>query len=136
TLVGVPIGSGWNLMPFDVLQVAVLAPLSWLVGPVAAYNVYAILSYPLTALFTLLLCRRLGISGSGAAFAALAYAFMPLHTEKAQAHLMQSHMEFFPAFLWLTVRWRLGGSGWNLVGAGCAAGLTLWNDTYMAAILV
>lgn len=136
TLVGGPLGSGWELIPFDVLQVALMAPLSYLFGPVAAYNLFALVSYPLTALFTFLLSRRLGAGRLAASFSALAFAFMPYHTEKAQAHLMQAHMEFLPAFMWLALRWRDGGSWWNVAGTGLVAGLTLWNDTYMAYVLV
>ena len=135
TLIGVPLGSGWNLIPFVVFQVIVLAPLSFVVGPVAAYNIGALASYPATAVITFLLARRLGLGPMAAVFVALAYAFMPLHTEKAQAHLNQAHMEVFPAFLLFAVRWRQGGSRWNLVGAGAMAGLTLWTDIYMTFIL-
>jgi hypothetical protein len=135
TLIGVPMGSGWNLIPFVVFQVIGLAPLSFLVGPVAAYNIGALASYPATAVVTFLLARRLGLGTIAAVFAALAFAFMPLHTEKAQAHLDQAHMEVFPAFILFALRWRQGGSRWNLAAAGAVAGLTLWTDIYMTFIL-
>jgi hypothetical protein len=135
TMTGVPMGSGWNLVPFVVSQLVVMAPLSFLAGPIAAYNIGALASYPATAAVTFLLARRLGLSSLAAAFAGLAFAFMPLHTEKAQVHLNQTHMEVFPAFILFTLRWRQGGSWWNLAAAGAIAGLTLWTDIYMAFIL-
>lgn len=135
TWTGTPLGSGWDHIPFVVFQVLLMAPLSFLVGPVAAYNIGAIASYPATAAVTFLLARRLGMGSMAAAFAALAFAFMPLHTEKATAHLDQAHMEVFPAFLLFGLRWRQGGSKWNLVAAGAVAGLTLWTDVYLAFIL-
>jgi len=135
TMQGVPLGSDWYLIPFVVFQVAILAPLSYLAGPIAAYNIGALASYPATAAVTFLLARRLGMGSWAAAFAGLAFAFFPLHTEKAQAHLDQAHMEVFPAFLLFALRWRQGGSKWNLAAAGAIAGLTLWTDIYMAFIL-
>jgi hypothetical protein len=135
TMLGAPIGSGWEQVPFDTAQLAVFTPLTLLVGPVAAYNLGLLSSYPLTAWATFLLGRRLGMTSLAAGFAALAFAFMPYHTEKAMGHLMQTHMEVFPAFLLFAVRWSQGGSRWNLVGAGAIAGLTLWTDFYFAYIL-
>jgi hypothetical protein len=135
TWTGAPIGSGWNYIGFVVFQVVLMAPLSFLAGPVAAYNIGALASYPATAAVTFLLARRMGMGSMAAAFAGLAFAFMPLHTEKAQAHLDQAHMEVFPAFILFALRWRLGGSKWNLVAAGAMVGLTLWTDIYMTLIL-
>lgn len=135
TLLGVPIGSGWDQIPFMVLQVAVFVPLSVLIGSIAAYNLGILSSYSLTAWATFQLGRTVGMSALGAAFAALAFAFVPLHTEKAMGHLMEAHMEVFPAFFVFALRWAQGGSRWNLLGAGAMAGLTLWTDIYYAMIL-
>lgn len=135
TWTGTPLGSGWDHIPFVVFQVVLMAPLSFLAGPIAAYNIAAVASYPATAAVTFLLARRMGMGSVAAAFAALAFAFMPLHTEKATAHLDQAHMEVFPAFLLFALRWRQGGSKWNLAAAGAIAGLTLWTDIYMTFIL-
>jgi len=135
TWLGVPLGSGWNYIGFVVFQVVLMAPISLLVGPIAAYNIGALASYPATAALTFLLARRLGLGSMAATFAALAFAFMPFHTEKALAHLDQAHMEVFPAFILFALRWRQGGSRWNLAAAGAIAGLTLWTDIYMTLIL-
>jgi hypothetical protein len=136
TMLGVPAGSGWEQVSFGVMQVSVFVPLTLLVGPVVAYNLGVLSSYPLTAWTTFLLGRRLGMTVLAAAFSALAFGFMPYHTEKAMGHLMQTHMEVFPAFLVFALRWAQGGSWWNLAGAGAIAGLTLWTDFYFAYILV
>jgi hypothetical protein len=135
-LQGAPLGSGWELIPFDTLQIAIFAPLSYVVGPVAAYNIGVLISYPLTAIVMFLLARQLGVGVLGSAFAGLAFAFVPYHTEKAQAHLMQTYMAAFPAFLLFTVRWSQGRSWWNLVLAGVMAGLTLWTDLYLTYMLI
>jgi hypothetical protein len=135
TMVGAPLGSGWDLIPFNVFQFAILGPLSALIGPTLTYNLEVLSSFPLTAGVTYLLARRLGISSLGAAFSALAFTFAPYHLEKATGHVGQTHLEVFSAFLLFSVRWRQGGSRWNLVAAGAVAGLTLWLDFYYAFIL-
>jgi hypothetical protein len=135
-MLGAPLGSGWELIPFNVLYVAVFAPLSIAVGPTAAYNLGVLSSFPLTALATYLLARRLGMTVLGAALAALAFTFVPFHVEKAMGHVAQTHMEFFAFTLLFLVRWRQGGSRWNLAGAGAFIGLQLWTDFYFAFILL
>jgi hypothetical protein len=135
TMLGAPIGSGWEQISFGAVQLSVFTPLTLIVGPVEAYNLGVLSGYPLTAWATFVLGRRLGMTSLAAAFSALAFAFMPFHTEKAMGHLMQGHMEVFPAFLLFAVRWSHGGSRWNLVGAGGIAGITLWTDFYFAYIL-
>ena len=136
---GVPLGSGWETVYFDVLQVGLFAPLSYAVGPIAAYNAGMLSSYPLTAWVTFLLGRRLGMNNLAAAFAGLTYAFVPFHQEKAMVHLLHTHMELFTAFLYFGVRWRQSGSRWSLVGAGAITGLTLWTDpslSYLLAVVI
>ena len=138
SFVGVPVGSGWESAYFDVLQVAIFAPLSYAVGPIAAYNLGVLSSYPLTAWATYLLGRRLGMSALAGAFAGLAFAFVPYHQEKAMVHLMHTHMELFPAFLYFAVGWRQSGSRWQAVAAGAILGVALWTDptmTYLIALL-
>jgi len=132
TFWGAPYGAGWQAVPFAVIPVLVFAPLSALIGATAAYNVEVLTSFPLTAWITFLLARRLGCKPLGAAFAALAFTFVPYHLEKAQGHAGQTHLEFLAATLLFLLRWRQGGSRWNLVGAGAMAGLTLWDDYYLA----
>ncbi len=136
TLWGAPFGAGWAQVPFAVLPLLVFTPLSVLVGPTAAYNLAVLSSFPLCALFMYLLARRLAVSRLAAAFSALAFAFLPYHQEKATGHVFQAHMELFPAALWLLVRWRQGGSRWNLAGAGATLGLATWMDYQFAFIMV
>ena len=129
---GAPYGAGWQAVPFAVIPVVVFAPLSALIGGTAAYNVEVLSSFPLTAWITFLLACRLGSKPLGAAFAALAFTFVPYRLEKAQGHAGQTHMEFLAGTLLFLLRWRQGGSRWNLVAAGAMAGLTLWDDYYLA----
>lgn len=136
SLQGVPLGSGWDSIPFSVLPVAVITPIAVALGPIAAYNLEILSSFPLTAWITYLFGRRMELPVLSAAFTALAFTAVPLHIQKAMGHAGQTHMELFPATLLFLVRWRQGGSRWNLVGAGAMAGLQLWIDFYFTAILV
>ncbi len=134
-LLGAPFASGWDQVAFTVLQVAIFAPLSALIGAVAAYNLGMLASFPATALVTYLLGRRLGLTPLASAFAGLAFSFMPYHVEKAMGHLNQAHLEVFPAALLFLTRWWQGGSRRNLAAAGAVAGVTLWTDFYYAYIM-
>jgi hypothetical protein len=131
---GAPYGAGWQAVPFAVSSVVALAPLSAVFGGIGAYNLEVLASFPLTAWTTYLVARRFGCRSLGAAFAGLAFAFIPYHIEKAQGHAGQTHMELFSATLLFLVRWRQSGSRWNLAGAGVVAGITLWIDYYFAFI--
>jgi len=136
TMWGAPFGAGWSRQPFAVLQLLLFTPLSVLLGPTVAYNLGVLSSFPLSAVFTYLLARRLRIGPLPASFSALAFTFLPYHQEKATGHMFQAHMELFPALLWLLLRWRQGGSRWNLVGAGAVLGLGIWIDYQFALILL
>jgi len=134
TLWGAPWGAGWESQPFAVLPVLVLGPIAAVAGGTVAYNLQMLSAFPLTAWVTYLAARRLGARPLGAAFGALAFTFIPYHLEKAQGHVAQTHMEIYSGILLLLLRWRQGGSRWNLAAAGGVAGLAVWNDYYMAYI--
>ena len=136
TMWGAPFGAGWAAVPFEVLPLLVFAPLSVLAGPTAAYNLGVLSSFPLTAAVAYLAARRLGMTRPAAAFSALAFAFLPYHQEKAMGHMLQAHMELFPALLLFLLRWREGGSRWNLAAAGGMLGLAVWTDYQFALVLL
>ncbi len=136
TLVGAPLGSGWQTVSFFVAPVVVFTPISWLTSPTIAYNLGVLSSFPLTAWATFLLGRELGLSRLAAVFTGVAFAFVPWHVEKAMGHLMQTHLELYALFLFFGLRWRRTGGAWNLVGAGAMAGLTFWSDIYLTYMLV
>jgi len=133
---GAPFGAGWAAQPFAVLPLLVFTPLSLVFGPTAAYNLGVLSSFPLSAVLAYLAGRRLGMTPLGAAFSGLAFAFLPFHQMKATGHLSQAHMEVFPALLYFLLRWRDGGSRWNLLGAGAMLGLSLWTDYQFAFIML
>jgi hypothetical protein len=75
-----------------------------LVGPVAAYNVMVLVTFPLAALFAFLLARHVGLSSWGAAVAAIAYAFSPFHLAQAAYHPHIAQIQWLP--LYLLALWR------------------------------
>jgi hypothetical protein len=136
TLEGVPLGSGWSQIPFVVLPLIVITPLSATIGPIASYNLLILSGFPLTAWATFLLVRRLGFPPLASAFSGLAFAFSPYHIEKAMGHGNQTHMEFIPLTLYFLVRWRESGRKRDAALAGVMFGLQLWMDYSLSYVLV
>src|SRR5689334_5088007 len=63
-------------------------------NPVVVYNLYYLLTYPLTALTAMLVFRWLGLTLPAAATGALLYAFQPYHHIRWELH-------YFLAAYWL-----------------------------------
>jgi hypothetical protein len=73
-------------------------------GPVTAFNVLILTSFPLSAVAAYLLARHLAISRGGATVAALAFAFSPFHVAHAAYHPHIAQTQWIP--LYLLVLWR------------------------------
>jgi hypothetical protein len=78
--------------------------LSRLFGPVAAYNVLILATFPLSAAAAYLLARRVVGSHLGAMVAGLAYAFLPFHVTQAAGHPHVAQTQWLP--LYLLALWR------------------------------
>lgn len=135
SMLGGPLGSGWQNLAFTVLDVAIMAPLSLLAGPVVAYNLQNLVSFPLTAAITYLLAREAGASRLGSALAGLALAFIPYHIEKAMGHVTQTHLELFAATLLVLLLWRRTRHWRYVFLSGLFLGITMWWDPYYTVIL-
>lgn len=96
-----PVTIGVYSQPLTDLIGALLARLS---GGVAAYNWLVLLSFPLAAAAAYLLARHLGLLRSGAAVAAMAYAFSPFHVAHAAYHPHIAQTHWIP--LYLLALWR------------------------------
>ena len=71
----------------DHLHLALIWLLAWVFpSPVVVFNVFYLLTYPLTAATTVAVCRRYGLSGPAAVAAAVLYAFQPYHYLRGQTH--------------------------------------------------
>ena len=78
--------------------------LARLVGPVAAYNVLILITFPLSAAAAYLLARYVLGSHLGAMVAGLAYAFLPFHVAHATNHLQVAQTQWLP--LYFLALWR------------------------------
>ena len=78
--------------------------LARLVGPVVAYNVLVLATFPLSAAAAYLLARRVIGSHLGAMVAGLAYAFLPFHVTQAAGHPHVAQTQWLP--LYLLAVWR------------------------------
>ncbi len=80
--------------------------LARLVGPVAAYNVLVLATFPLSAVAAYLLARRVVGSHLGAMVAGLAYAFLPFHVTQSAGHPHVAQTQWLPLYflaLWSCV---------------------------------
>jgi hypothetical protein len=114
------------------------AALARVVGPVAAYNLLVLSSFPLAALFAYLLARDLTRSTAAAVFAGMTYAFLPVHLAHAAYHPHVSQIQWLP--LYLLALWRLLARPgvWPalmLFGAGALVALSSFYLAFVAALL-
>jgi hypothetical protein len=72
--------------------------LARLVGPVAAYNVLVLGTFPLSAAAAYLLARYVLGSHLGAMVAGLAYAFLPFHVTQAAGHPHVAQTQWMPLY--------------------------------------
>jgi len=100
---------------------ALLYGLALCLGPVAAYNVFAVLAFPLTGIATFLLARRLSGDAVAAAVAGFAFAFFPYATIKGFGHYELAHGWVLVLALWRLLVLTERPSMRNGVFAGLAA---------------
>ena len=112
--------------------------LARLVGPVAAYNVLILATFPLSAAAAYLLARHVLGSHLGAMVAGLAYAFLPFHVAHATNHPHVAQTQWLP--LYFLALWRcldrpdLRRASF-LVASAAAAALSNFYGGLIAAVL-
>src|SRR5262245_163154 len=83
--------------------------LLWLTGnPFTAFNLWCLLSYPLTAVCAFAVCRALGVSRPIGFAMAILYAFLPYHVSRVFTHTMLAYYHTVPLILLPTI-WILMG---------------------------
>ncbi|MBA4384474.1 MAG: hypothetical protein C0410_07035, partial [Anaerolinea sp.] len=94
---------GWNLSTTETALASALpgVPFSWLLGPIAGYNIAMLITFALSGFFMYLWVRDLTRSNSAALLAGTIYAFSPYHI----AHFVVGHLnlcgiQWFPLFFW------------------------------------
>jgi hypothetical protein len=112
--------------------------LSRLLGPVAAYNVLVLATFPLSAAAAYLLARHVLGCHLGAMVAALAYAFLPFHVTQAAGHPHVAQTQWLPLFflaLWRCVDRPDLPRALMLVAAAGATALADFYAGFMAAVI-
>jgi hypothetical protein len=108
--------------------------LSRLVGPVAAFNVMVLVTFPLAALAAYALTRHVGASRAGAALAGLSYSFSAYHLAHAAYHPHVAQVQWLPLYLLTLWRCLEQYSHGRAVVLAAAAGATVLADFYAGLI--
>jgi hypothetical protein len=94
---------GWNLSTTETALASVLpgVPFSWLLGPIAGYNIAMLITFVLSGFFMYLWVRDLTKSNLAGMLAGTIFAFSPYHI----AHFVTGHLnlcgiQWFPLFFW------------------------------------
>lgn len=112
--------------------------LARLVGPVAAYNVLVLATFPLAAAAAYLLARYVLGSHLGAMVAGLAYAFLPFHVAHATNHPHVAQTQWLPLYflaLWRCLDRPDPRRALLLLAAAAAAALSNFYAGFIAAVL-
>lgn len=89
-----PIGNALNLAILKLLVIA-------LGNPIAAVNVFFLLTFPLTALASFIVMRRVQVSRGVAAACSVLFALLPYHFQRGEAHAFLSAYYVVPLIAYL-----------------------------------
>jgi hypothetical protein len=123
------------LQPFTDLPGRALANF---VGPVAAYNIVVLVTFPLAAAAAYLLARHVVGSHPGAVVAGLAYAFLPFHVTQAAGHPHVAQTQWLPLYflaLWRCVDHPTPARAALLVASAAAVALSDFYAGLIAAVI-
>jgi hypothetical protein len=104
-----PFGTSLALHTHSPLNMLAMLPISWTLGPVAAYNVAQLLGLVLSGVGAWLLARDVCGNDRAALVAGLIFAFFPHRLEQMTEHLNLASVQFFPFLLWAHQRLLAGG---------------------------
>lgn len=95
-----PFGTSLALHTHSPLNMLLMLPVTWTLGPVAAYNVAQLAGLVISGVGAWLLARDLSGSERAALVAGLVFAFFPHRMEQMTEHLNLASVQFFPFLLW------------------------------------
>lgn len=112
------------------------APLTWLFGPIASYNLLIIASFLLSGCFTYFLALRLGARRGAAFVAGLVFAFCMRRYYHALGHLPMMGTQWLPLAIygWEGVLTRR--RTWDGFVTGLGLALATWSSWYQGTTLV
>jgi hypothetical protein len=109
----------------------VFAPITWLLGPLATYNVLLRLALVLSAWAAWYVGRRIGLSRVASFVVGLVYGFSSQQTVQAQGHLFLTFAPLLPLALY--TGYRLVSADVSIRRYGLALGLLLGTDYLISA---
>ncbi len=98
----------------------------------ATMNLYLFLSYPIVAVTTFVVARRLGLDRSASTFVGLLFAFMPFHNQRLSGHLLRVNYFYVP--LGVLVVFRV--LAWQKLRTANAMGRTRWSRERVVPLLL
>ncbi len=110
-------------------------PLTALLGPVATYNLFILVSFALTGLFTVLLVRRLTGSTPAGLVAGLILAYCPYRMARIAGNLPLIDTQWLPLVLLFLERYADRRRWPDAVGAGLGVAASALSSWYYAAAL-
>jgi len=134
----------YAMLPFGVrtvyhttipLHCVVLAPITWLWGPLVSSNIHLILSFALGGFGMALLVRFLTGSNLAGLCGGIVFAFSTTHWYHAIGHYNLTATELLPFCLLFLLKWMREHRATNLVIASGLLALNLYNDYTTTVIL-
>lgn len=132
-----PFGTSLALHTHSPLNMLLALPVTWTLGPVAAYNLTQLAGLVLSGVGAWLLARDLCGDERAALVAGLVFAFFPHRLEQMTEHLNLASVQFFPFLLWAHHRLLEGhGRRWVFLTGGffAANALVSWHYGLFGAL--
>lgn len=133
------LGGGGSLWFIDTPMATVLAPVTWLFGPVASYNLSIFINLSLAGYASWGLARHLSGSGTAALFSGVVCALSPYLLSQVHSGISESvGVGWFALSTWALILWREEGGGRRALLAGLAlsaAALSSWYTGLFAVLL-
>ncbi len=136
---GMPGGMDMYDFPYpDGFNIFLIKLLSLFVSDYATVlNLFFLLTFPLTALTSICVFRRLGFSYFSAVVWSLIYTFIPFHFFRGQTHLFLTTYYFIPLVIMVAL-WVCSGKLLPASGGSNkpASGLNLWRSRFVLSIIL
>ncbi|MBN1593020.1 MAG: hypothetical protein JW941_07230 [Candidatus Coatesbacteria bacterium] len=117
------------------LHCVLLAPVTWLLGPLVSSNLHLILSFAIGGLGMALLIRFLTCSYLAGLCGGIVYAFSTFHWYHAIGHYNQTATELLPFCILFLLKWGRDSRVRDLAIASGLLGLNLYNDYTTTIVL-
>ena len=104
--------------------------------PTLIFNIYHILTYPLTTITAMIVARQLGMSTLASGATAILYTFLPYHYIRAEAHYFLAAYYIVPLTILVTIWIASGPTPFIRRNETGKQRLSLWNGQALAVMLI